>query len=523
MAELRVLTEPLGGSPLSVMIQRGHAPPAWGVAPPEGVEPWRAALLSASAGKDGWLERLAPAFGSGGAALERLERVSRGGGAVITTGQQPGLFGGPLYTWTKALSALALADHLEAISGIPVCPVFWAATDDADFEEARSTAVPAQGGVVRLRLGSAPPAGTPMSQAALGDASDLLDSLEGASGSASDPRPLQAAREAYGRAGATVGGAYVSLLRAILCPLGIPVLDASHGAVRNASLPLLRRALAESESIRDALAARDAEIRSAGVEPQVVSDSTRSLVFGMDRGSKYRIPVGAPPPDADARLGPNVVLRPVIEGAILPTAAYVAGPAELAYFAQVSAVAAALGEAHPRAVARWSATVVEPHVSRLLERLNLEVAELRDLPGLERRFAGSLAPPSGIELLSRWKEDVDEAARAMAADSDAREVLPATTIEGARRAMQVRLSRLERRLLAGVKRRQAEFFTSLRTANAALYPDGMRQERLANFLPMLARQGDPLLDAMYVAARAHAGQVVGTGSAAGSSRLHAPS
>jgi bacillithiol synthase len=522
MAELRVVTEPLGGSPLSIMIQRGQAPAAWAGRRPDGVEAWRGALLEAAAGKGGWLGRLAPAFGPAGVATDRLERTARGGGAVITTGQQPGLFGGPIYTWTKALSALALADHLEAITGIPVCPVFWAATDDADFEEARSTIVPAQGRFLRLRLSDAPAAGTPMASAALGDVSALLEALEDASGSASDSRPLRAAREAYGRAGATVGSAYLSLLRTILGPLGIPVLDASHEAVRTASLPLLERALAESGVIRDALARRDAEILAAAFEPQVVSDLTRSLVFGMERGTKTRLPVGAPPPAADAWLGPNVVLRPVVEGSILPTAAYVAGPAELAYFAQVTAVADALGESHPTAVPRWSATVVEPHVSRILDRLELEIAELRDLPGLERRFAGALAPPSGVELLHRWMRGVDEAAGALAEDSTSTAVLPPTTIEGARQAMQARIARLERRLLAGVKRQQAELFTSLRTASAAVYPDGKRQERVANFLPMLARQGAPLMDAMYAAAHAHAEKLVGTGSAAAAARLHSP-
>ena len=93
-----------------------------------------------------------PAIMPAGAAAARLERVSRQGGVVVTTGQQPGLFGGPLYTWSKAMSALALADELEARTGIPTAAVFWAATDDADFAEAAATVVARSGGVDELSV-----------------------------------------------------------------------------------------------------------------------------------------------------------------------------------------------------------------------------------------------------------------------------------------------------------------------------------------------------------------------------------
>src|SRR4029434_6671593 len=86
-----------------------------------------------------------------GAAQARLERVASARGIVVTTGQQPGLFGGPIYTWSKALTALTLADEIEAATGVPTAPVFWAANDDADFGEACWTAVGVRGGGERLR------------------------------------------------------------------------------------------------------------------------------------------------------------------------------------------------------------------------------------------------------------------------------------------------------------------------------------------------------------------------------------
>ena len=150
----RVVTEPLGGSPLSRAVQDGVAPAEWYRARPRGSAEWsaHAASVRAEFAASRWLAGLRPAFDASGPASERLERVASQNGIVVTTGQQPGLFGGPLYTLLKAFSALALADRIERDTGIPTAPVFWAATDDADFAEASWTAVADEGTVRRLTI-----------------------------------------------------------------------------------------------------------------------------------------------------------------------------------------------------------------------------------------------------------------------------------------------------------------------------------------------------------------------------------
>src|SRR5690348_7869136 len=128
----RVITEELGGSPLAQSAQRGELR-QWYRERPRGAAAWRDYLDQVRASRDEkWLRALAPAFDPRDAAAERLQRVIDGDGVVVSTGQQAALFGGPLYTLVKALSALALADVLERETGIAVAPVFWAATDDAD-------------------------------------------------------------------------------------------------------------------------------------------------------------------------------------------------------------------------------------------------------------------------------------------------------------------------------------------------------------------------------------------------------
>jgi bacillithiol synthase len=503
-----VHTEPLGGGTLARAATSGDAPASWYVPRPRGAEAWRAHVRGvAREARGGWLDALRPALGADGTpAAERLARVAREGGVLVTTGQQPGLLGGPVYTWSKALGALALADAIEATTGVPAAALFWAATDDADLAEASDTWVALPGGAEHLRMDAEAPEGTPMSAVALPRLDDALAAIARGAGSATNAPVLDLARRAYGSPGATVGGAYVTLLRAMLEPLGVGVLDAAHDAVGAAAEGFLRAALAKGTDVERALVARDAELRAAGHEPQVAQVPGRSLVFAWEGGVKRRLAVDERA-SAGSRLSPNVLLRPVMERALLPTAAYLAGPGELAYFAQVSAVAATLGAAPPLALPRWSCTIVEPHVERILARLGLGRDELASPHGPERKLARAAMPDSLRDALAAWTAASAEHARRVAGAADG--LVQPRVVDGASAWMAHRIARLERRALAAIARRETETMRDLGTARGALHPGGRRQERALNLLPLLARHGDALLQQMLAGARAHAATLVG--------------
>ncbi len=197
MSEARVLTRPLGGSLLAELAARADGG-AFYTRRPQGAQEWRAYIEGVRRETPAhWLTALAPAIEAKGIAADRLQRVAREGGVVVTTGQQPGLFGGPIYTWSKAVSALALADALEDATGIPAAPLFWGATDDADYAEASVTWVATRSGLRELRLPPAAREGVSMADQPLGDVAALLSELAVAAGSVAYDEPLSAAREAY--------------------------------------------------------------------------------------------------------------------------------------------------------------------------------------------------------------------------------------------------------------------------------------------------------------------------------------
>ena len=523
MTHRLVTTRALGGSKLGRAAASGELPATWLSARPTSAAEWRARAeeVRMEARTTGWLDTLAPALDPSGAARARLERAAGGKGVVVTTGQQPGLFGGPIYTWAKALSALAFANAIERASGVAAVPIFWAATDDADYEEARSTLVAVTGGVQKLELPDATRPGLPMSEVPLRDTASLLARLSSGAGSAANGQVLGWVRDAYEDGTQTVGGAYVRLLRSVLEPLGIAVLDASHPAVRRAMHPLMITALQNRSEIGRALETRTAEIRAAGFEPQVELVKNLTLVSRTTNEGKDRVPHGRADELAKSAeagsLGPTVLLRPIAERAILPTVAYLAGPGELAYFAQVSAVSAALGAADPLALPRWSCTIVEPHIARILDRHGIAVDELAHESAVESRLAREAMPNELRRSLDDLRGSVETSLRKLAGSTilDDGPLVDPRVPEGARIALNHRVDRLERRLVAALARRETEVARDVATARAALYPQGKPQERALNFIPLLARQGPPLIDAMLAEASRHAADLVSPDEAAG--------
>jgi uncharacterized protein YllA (UPF0747 family) len=507
MTQPIVRTELLGGSPLSQAGRAGRLP-EWYSSVPRAADEWRAhADKVVSSVSDRWFDALAPAIAASGSAAERLARSAGRQGAVVTTGQQPGLFGGPLMTLAKAITARALADSLEEITGTPVAPVFWAATDDADFDEAAVVSVALEDGAHELRLESRAPAGTPMSRVPMDDEIlELLPTFKAAASTTPHQSFVGSVEQAY-HSGAMVGDAYVAVLRDVLQPIGIAVLDASHPCVTQAGSRLLRSAATQAEQLFVALHARTEAIRSAGFAPQVEEVPGLSLVFTNEHGIKRRLPIQEAVKVADNQsLSATVLLRPVLERAILPTLAYVAGPGEIAYFAQVSAVADALGASRPLVVPRWSTTIIDARTQRTLDDFGASVEDLSDPHAVFTRAARARIPEGAGQALNTLRADTLAGVDRLRGATNG--LLSDPVIDGLRRNLEHRLARTERRLIAAVKVREAEVMRRLSAARGSLFPHGVRQERKLAYIPFLARYGPALVDQMLEAARAHARSVV---------------
>ena len=511
---IRAITRRIGGSALAQRALDGGLP-EWFAPRPHGGEGWAAAAAQVAGefADRSWLADLLPAFDPdpSDAAAERLRAAGGAGGLVVTGGQQPGLFGGPLYVLHKAVTLLEMADALALLTGRAVAPVFWAATDDADFVEASHVSVVRHGKLDTLVMPEAAPVGRSMARTPLGDLADQLARLEEACGSAPDGRAIDAVREAYMR-GATVGSAYVTLLRAVLEPLGIAVLDASHSSVRAAGHATMVNALVRADEIVPALRARSKAISEAGFHAQVADVPNLSLVFEtLDDGTRRRVPLRAAKDVAAAapaeRLGPNVLLRPIMERQILPTVTYIGGPGEIAYFAQVSAVADALGLVTPRISPRWSGTLVEPQIDSIRDRLHAVADDFADPHAMEGRVARGGVSVGVRSAVAGLRAELDDSCDRLRSDEQTSEAL-ARSIGTMRAGVEHRLDRLERRYAAAIKQAGSQDLSDVATVRATLYPNGAPQERALSFIPFLARYGAAVVDATREQARSHVAGVI---------------
>jgi uncharacterized protein YllA (UPF0747 family) len=272
-------------------------------------------------------------------------------------------------------------------------------------------------------------------------------------------------------------------------------------------------ALRRAPTIDEAVSLRSVAIERAGFRAQVARVPKLSLVFRVSaNGVKERVPIaqaGDVAVQPQLVLSANVLLRPVVERAILPTIGYFGGPGEVAYFAQVGAVAEGLGHPVPLVLPRWSATIIEPVIDRMLGRLGMVFDDIKPPHQAERRMGDRAMPAFVRDTLESLRRDVDAKLNALRDSPEGTAMVQPSTIEGARHQLKFRIDRLERRYRTAALKAETSAVRDLGGVRAALMPEGVRQERVLNPLPLVARHGEELLDLLRAGAAMHATQLVG--------------
>jgi bacillithiol biosynthesis cysteine-adding enzyme BshC len=452
------------------------------------------------------------AFG-GGAAVERNLDLLAGCAVAVVTGQQVSLFSGPAYTFYKALTAVRLAAELSA-SGVEAVPVFWLASEDHDIAEINHCLWRGREGNQRIELeqpvseGEGPSVGSVI----LGDSVEELvaraaNNLEGLAAE----QIAAALRESY-RPDATFSSALGKLLARLLGPSGLILLDPLDRELHRLAAPVYLRALDEQAALSEALMRRSERLEKQRFHAQVkVSERSTLLFFSLDG---HRLPVrrkgeGFAAGDRDFTAADlrgeiesapesftgNVLLRPIVQDTLLPTAAYIAGPAETAYYAQVSVVYERLLGRMPAILPRASITLVPAHLSRLLEKYKLKVPdaflggrvlrEHMERDSLPKSLAARFA--SGEETLKKTLEGLRPPIEKLD-----RTLLGA--LENAESKMLFQFQSLEQKVARARALRSGVLDAHEHEIAGLLYPEGQLQERALCLMPLLASQGLDLLD-----------------------------
>jgi bacillithiol biosynthesis cysteine-adding enzyme BshC len=451
------------------------------------------------------------------AAAAALKDLLNGAGTVVT-GQQVGLFGGPLFTPFKAATALARARQATD-AGRPHAAIFWLATEDHDFAEINHVVFPARRELRTLTWQGAPEAARPVGGIVLDESiTALVDEARELLG-ASDA--MEALTRAY-RPGRTLAQAFAEFYSKAFAAQGLLVLDASGRKAHRMGAPVLRAALESADELHSALVERNRELEAAGYHTQVTVGPQSSLLFLIDEKTGERVALkrtapSAQEPDglwqagrqsystadlvatleaAPERISPSALLRPVFQDFLLSTSAIVGGPAEIAYFAQSAVLyERILGRVTP-ALPRFSGTLVEPAIGVLLSQhgLTLEQVFAETPASLASRLAAQAMP--GEE-----KRKLEAAGTALEAELtplvDWMRALDAGLGQSAETAagkIRYQMGRL-RSLAANFElQREASITRHAEAISQALYPGGGLQERLHGAAYYFARHGFELAE-----------------------------
>jgi bacillithiol biosynthesis cysteine-adding enzyme BshC len=448
-----------------------------------------------------------------------IDALRRSDSVAVVTGQQLGLFGGPLYTVHKALSAVRYAARLSEESGRPAVPVFWLADEDHDFAEVRWASFAGGQQAVRVVYDDGAPADAnrgAVGRIIVGESIErTLDDVGAALPAGPFSEHLLDAMRAAWRPGARWRDAFARTLRVLLPDAPLVFVSADDPRLKRIAAPLLAEEASGWMLTHEAHSTRSSEVEAAGFEVQVPPRPVH--IFLMTEGARLALDPAGPEdaaggvvaratgraiPAAELAelaagrpedLSPDVVLRPLMQDYIFPTAAYVAGPGEAAYFAQLGTVYERFGVRMPIVAPRASMTLVEPAIRRALGALGLEVGDLADDPAalLTRIAVRSQAP--GFESELSAAEAAAEAALSDAAAA-ASAVDPSLAAAGAaamartRRALDTLRTKAER----VARRRAADDAARLERIRAALRPAGVPQERVHSALGLYARYGPAL-------------------------------
>lgn len=457
--------------------------------------------------------RFAPDGRLDSAASENLDRLAKGAVAIVT-GQQVGLLSGPVYSIYKAAAILRIAAEVTRL-GTDAVPIFWIATEDHDLAEVNHVFWNTRAGLARFDLPALEAdSGRRVGEIALGPAVEpLVDSAAKSLDGPGTELISRALRDSYAP-DETYGSAFGKLLARIFAGKGILFIDPLDARLHRIAAPAYHRAVDDSAALRNSLLERSRELEESGLHAQVKVTSETTLLFYQAEGRRQPLrehngkffagessfspaELSSAAEKNPEAFTPNVLLRPVVQDSLLPTAAYIGGPAEVAYLAQAQVVYRHILGRMPAILPRPSFTLVEPPIARFLAKYDLSFRDI--LQGAQHVRASMERKMLPDSLAGQFEADEKslramlEAYKAPIGKLDSTLLGP---LESATDAMLFKFAKIKESVGRAQNFRTGVLDTHLRILFDSLLANHELQERSLCGLPFLAAQGPGLLDTL---------------------------
>jgi len=467
------------------------------------------------------LEKQAVEFGASEATQANIAKLRAGAQAVVT-GQQVVLFGGPLLTILKAATAVARAKDATRVTGVDHVPVFWMATEDHDLAEVDQVSLLTKTTVETLRAGlkvahAVPVGGVtpgPEIEAVLERASELLEFAPVSEWLRECYLPQDGKRP-------TLALAFGRLITRIFADQGLIVMDASSREFHALGASTLRYAIEHAGELQAALMARSEELVKGGYHAQVLVAEGASLLFLLDETTGERVALRRNAEDqwkaggrvfssadlmailevAPERLSPNALLRPVFQDTLLPTAAYVGGPAEIAYFAQSAVLyEAILGRITP-VLPRLSATLLEPAIATVMDKDEVQLPDaMTTAEDLAQRLGARAMPIEGKRKLAAVGNAMEGELAALTEYLAGMDASLGSAAEVSGSKMLYQMNRLRRMAATFELQKEASLRKHAEAITLNVFPGGHPQERVLAGVWFMARYGEGLVERLVTVA-----------------------
>lgn len=434
---------------------------------------------------------------------------------AVVTGQQVALFGGPLYTVYKTLTAIVYANRLEKITGRPVVPIFWLADEDHDLDEVSTIKLPDDDrtrdiSYLMKSYEHAPPAAT----IHLGEKLEpLIEELKTTliDTDFSD-QLMKLINQCYNRE-RTFGEAFGGLLMSLFSEYGLLIAGSRPAEAKEAVKDILKTAVNSREQITEALDETTYSLRENGYHDQVQIQPS-NLFYLTDAGNRVKIQYvdgtwsipdkqwNTPQLEEEIdnhpeRFSPNVFLRPICQDQLLPVAAYVGGPGEIAYYAQMKEFYKVFDHKMPAILPRFSITIFESAIDRILDKLPFDWPRYRDrIEDLEKEFVESNESVNIEKIFGIWRSQIDELSRAKRDEIGDIDPSLKGSVGKAKAAYFSELDKLKGKVYRSVKDQEQVQLDRIRRIKNHLFPNNNLQEREIGFIYFMNKYGMDIWDTL---------------------------
>ena len=465
------------------------------------------------------LHRQNCALGCGVKVIENIQRLGGNRCFAVVTGQQVGLFTGPSYTIYKALTAIKLAQEYSN-QGLEAVPIFWMATDDHDLDEVCQTKlITPESCVEKFRY----PANRENFQQSVGNiqfeksiTSTLKNFLETLPNSDFKSNLVRKLNEAY-FPGISFSVAFAKIFNFLFSDYGLILLDPQDPILKQKSKSVFAKVVKEWSTLNHLLENCDQELDKAGYSSQVPVTTETSFLFIEDEGKRRGLISTSKGfqlkgtnktlsfdvltnliETAPERISPNVLLRPIVQDSILPTLAYVAGPSEVAYFAQVLPIYQTMNLEMPMIVPRTSFTIIENRSEKILNRYQLQFTDL--FKGNKSVLSSLLESSVNQSISLRFDELTTNIAKQLGKMEEVLKIVDPTLIGAlgtTQKKVQYQIESLRTKFLKAESGKQRIVTRQIENIFTLLYPLNNLQEREINIFYFLSRYGVGFISQLY--------------------------